>query len=226
MRRLSIERDGYETVAKALTRTNLQDNPKVEAIVRDIIAQVRERGDDALLELSRKFDSPHLTTLEVSREAIENAESELSADLKATLDLAAANIIRFHEAQKRASWLDAQPDAITGQLIRPLHRVGIYVPGGTATYFSTVLMAALPAHVAGVPEIILTTPASKNGTVSPAVRYAAKLAGVTRIFTVGGSQAVAALAFGTQTVPLLTKSWGPQFVRQHREEIALGRGRY
>ena len=209
MRLISVERDGYRVAAKAVTRTNLQDNPKVEAIVRDIIADVKERGDVALLELSRKFDAPELTTLEVSRESIENAVHEVPADLKSALDLAAANIRRFHESQKRASWIDAQPGHLSGQMIRPLNRVGVYAPGGTATYFSTVLMAALPAYVAGVPEIILTTPAMRDGTVSPAVRYAAKLAGVGRIFTVGGAQAVAALAFGTQTIPAVDKVVGP-----------------
>ncbi len=209
VRLIRVERDGYATAAQAVTRTNLQDNPAVETVVRQILADVKERGDAALLELSRKFDAPELTTLEVLPSALQNAVHEIPADLKAALDLAAANIRRFHEAQKRPSWTDAQPDRITGQLIRPLDRVGVYVPGGTATYFSTVLMAALPAHVAGVPEIILTTPARRDGTVSPAVLYAAMLAGVSRVFTVGGAQAVAALAFGTERVPSVSKIVGP-----------------
>src|SRR5262249_16892068 len=151
-------------------------------------------------ELSRRFDAPNLTALEVPREAWDAAEAGSAPELRAAIQTAAANIGAFHEKQRRASWLEPQPDKITGQIVRPLDRVGVYVPGGTANYPSTVLMTAIPAKVAGVPEIVLCTPAQKDGTVSPLVLFAAKVAGVQRVFTVGGAQAVAALAFGTESV--------------------------
>jgi histidinol dehydrogenase len=192
-----------------LRRETLQDNPKVETIVREIIADVRQRGDVALLELSRRFDSPGLTALEIPREQIEAAEALVPSDLKEAAKQAAANITSFHEKQRKTSWLDAQPDKITGQIVRPLDRVGFYVPGGTACYPSSLLMTVIPAKVAGVPEAIVCTPAQKDGTILPAVLYCAKLAGVDRVFTVGGAQAVAALAFGTETIPMVDKIVGP-----------------
>lgn len=193
----------------ALRRTSLQENPGVEAIVREIIADVRARGDAALLELSRRFDSPDLERLEVPASDWRDAESELPQDQRFAVVEAAANITQFHEKQRRSSWLDAQPDKITGQLVRPLDRVGVYVPGGTAAYPSTVLMTAIPARVAGVSEIILCTPVQKDGRVPPLVLFAARMAGVSRIFAVGGSQAVAALAYGTESVPAVDKVVGP-----------------
>jgi histidinol dehydrogenase len=209
LRLLHVAEIGYEAACGLLRRDTLQDNPQVEAIVSEIIADTRERGDAALLELSRRFDAPTLTTLEVPSGAFDAAEEQLPAPQKAVIGQAAANIAAFHEKQRRSSWLDAQPDRITGQLVRPLHRVGLYVPGGTAAYPSTVLMIAIPAKVAGVSEVILCTPAQKDGTVSPLVLYAAKTAGVDRVFTVGGAQAVAAMAFGTETIPAVDKIVGP-----------------
>lgn len=209
MRVLYVATEGYDAACAALRRATLQDNPRVEAIVRDILADARARGDAALLELSRRFDSPNLNTLEVPRALWDAAESTLSPELKAAVELAAANITAFHEKQRRTSWIDAQPDKVTGQLIQPLERVGVYVPGGTAAYPSSVLMTVIPARVAGVREIVLCTPAQKDGTVLPLVLYAAKLAGVQRLFTVGGAQAIAAMAYGTQTIPAVDKIVGP-----------------
>lgn len=209
MRILRVAQDGYERCRAALARTTLQDNPRVEAIVRDIIADVRARGDAALLELSRRFDSPDLDTLEVPRAKWDEAEFDIAPALREAVWQSAANIEKFHVQQRKTSWLDAQPDRILGQLVRPLDKVGVYVPGGTAAYPSTVLMAAIPAIVAGVPEVILCTPVQKNGKVPPLVLYAAKVAGVQRVITVGGAQAVAALAYGTQTVPAVDKVVGP-----------------
>ena len=209
MRILRVAQDGYERCRAALARTTLQDNPRVEAIVRDIIADTRARGDAALLELSRRFDSPHLNTLEVPRADWDEAEAEIAPALRDAVRQSAANIEKFHVQQRKTSWLDAQPDRILGQLVRPLDKVGVYVPGGTAAYPSTVLMAAIPAIVAGVPEVILCTPVQKDGKVPPLVLYAAKVAGAQRVITIGGAQAIAALAYGTATVPAVDKIVGP-----------------
>jgi histidinol dehydrogenase len=209
VRLISVAAEGYQAACAALRRTTLQDNPPVEAVVRDIIADVRARGDAALLELSRRFDCPDLDRLEVPASEWRDAEAALPQEQRFAVVEAAANITQFHEKQRRTSWLDAQPDKITGQLLRPLDRVGVYVPGGTAAYPSTVLMTAIPARVAGVPEIILCTPAQKDGKVPPLVLFAARMAGVSRVFAVGGAQAVAALAYGTQSVPAVDKVVGP-----------------
>lgn len=209
MRVYRVASDGYEAACAALHRVTLQDNPCVEEIVREIIADTRARGDAALLELSRRFDAPDLTTLEVPKSAWDAAESQISPQLKAAVEQAASNILSFHEKQRKTSWLDAQPDHITGQIVRPLERVGVYVPGGTAAYPSTVLMTVLPAKAAGVPDITLCTPAQRDGTILPLVLFAAKVAGVNRLFSVGGAQAVAAMAFGTKSVPAVDKIVGP-----------------
>jgi histidinol dehydrogenase len=209
LRDLSVQRDGYEAVCRAVRRTTLQDNSKVEAIVRTIIDDVQARGDAALLELSRRFDAPDLDALEVPRDEWDAAEADIPTDLRTAIELSSANIAAFHEKHRRGSWTDVQPGKILGQLVRPLDRVGVYAPGGTAAYPSTVLMTAIPARIAGVPEIILCTPAQKNGKVLPLVLYAAKVAGVSRIFSVGGAQAIAAMAFGTDTVPNVDKIVGP-----------------
>jgi len=209
VRVLHVGETGLEAAHAALRRTTLQDNPRVEAIVRDIVADVRARGDEALLELGRRFDAPHLDRLDVPRGEWADAEARIPSDLRAAVRQAAANITTFHEQQRRSSWMDAQSDRITGQIVRPLDRVGVYVPGGTAAYPSTVLMSAIPARVAGVPEIVLCTPAQRDGRVPPLVLYAALLAGVQRVVMVGGAQAVAALAFGTASVPAVDKVVGP-----------------
>ncbi len=209
MRVLHVSETGIEAARAALRRTTLQDNAPAEAIVRDIVADVRARGDEALLELGRRFDAPDLDRLDVPQAEWAEAEMGIPQDLRAAVHQAAANITAFHEQQRRTSWLDAQPGRITGQLVRALDRVGVYVPGGTAAYPSTVLMSAIPARVAGVPEIVLCTPAQRDGRVPPLVLYAARLAGVHRVIKVGGAQAVAALAFGTESVPAVDKIVGP-----------------
>lgn len=209
MRVYRVAQEGYETCCSALRRTTLQDNPRVEAIVREIIADVRARGHVALLELSCRFDCPDLETLEVPRAEWDIAEEQISPELRLAVQRSATNIAEFHRKHLRTSWLDPQPNKILGQVVRPLDRVGVYVPGGTAAYPSTVLMTAIPAKVAGVPELILTTPAQKDGRVPALLLYAAKVAGVDRVITVGGSQAIAALAYGTATVPTVDKVVGP-----------------
>lgn len=182
------------------------DDP--EQAVRQIIDEVRRRGDPALFDYTLKIDGVKLTSLEVSKRQIANARRQADKELNAALKLAAERISSFHLEQKRRIWGKvATPGA--RQLIRPLERAGIYAPGGTASYPSTVLMTAIPAKVAGVEEIILATPPKKDGTIPPATLLAAEIAGVDRIFCVGGAQAIAALAFGTESVPRVDKICGP-----------------
>ena len=179
--------------------------------VQEILADVRKRGDDALCEYTERFDRLKLEsdTLEVSALEIEQALAAVDSDTLATLQLAADRIAAFHNKQKEATWLsDDEPDIQLGQMVTPLDRVGIYVPGGKAAYPSSVLMNAVPAKVAGVGEIIMTVP-MPDGVVNPYVLAAAHIAGVDRIFKIGGAQAVAALAYGTTTVPRVDKITGP-----------------
>jgi len=182
------------------------DDP--EQAVRQIVNEVRSRGDAALLDYTLKIDGVKLTSLEVSKQQIASAYREVDKELVSAFKLAAERIRSFHTAQKDTVWGEfTSPGA--GQLIRPLHRVGIYVPGGTACYPSTVLMTAIPARVAGVKEIILVTPPRLAGAVPPPTLVAADIAGVDRIFSVGGAQAIAALAFGTESIPRVDKICGP-----------------
>jgi histidinol dehydrogenase len=179
--------------------------------VQEILDDVRKRGDDALCEYTERFDRLKLDagTLEVSALEIEQALAAVDSDTLATLQLAADRIAAFHNKQKETTWLSHdEPDIQLGQMVTPLDRVGIYVPGGKAAYPSSVLMNAVPAKVAGVGEIIMTVP-MPDGVVNPYVLAAAHIAGVDRIFKIGGAQAVAALAYGTATVPRVDKITGP-----------------
>lgn len=177
-----------------------------EAVGR-IITEVRARGDRALFDYGRRIDGVKLAALEVRPEEIAQARSKVGSELLSALELAAQRIKSFHLNCKRQSWVDFAEGGL-GQWIRPLGKVGIYVPGGRASYPSTVLMTAIPARVAGVNEVIVTTPPGQDG-VSPATLVAAELAEVDRVFKIGGAQAIAALAFGTQTVPRVDKICGP-----------------
>jgi len=183
----------------------------VEETVKDIIADVRKRGDAALFELSAKFDRIDLTAenIEVSTAEIDTAMAAVSAKSLAALQLAADRIATYHAKQKQETWLSTdEDDVLLGQMVRPLDRVGIYVPGGKAAYPSSVLMNAVPAKVAGVAEVIMVVP-MPGGEVNPHVLAAAKIAGVDRIFKLGGAQAVAAMAYGTESVPRVDKITGP-----------------
>ena len=182
------------------------DDP--EQAVRQIIAEVQKRGDEALFDLTSKIDSLKLASLEISRKQIESAYQEVDEELVSALKLAAGRITDFHTAQRNNIWHEVTGSK-SGQLIRPLERVGVYVPGGTASYPSTVLMTAIPVGVAGVKEVILVTPPTRDGTVTPATLVAADISGVGRIFRIGGAQAIAALAFGTDSVPKVDKICGP-----------------
>ncbi|MFC1943523.1 histidinol dehydrogenase [Chloroflexota bacterium] len=179
-----------------------------ESAVRQIIDEVRSRGDAALFDYTLKIDGVELTSLEITKEQIGSAYREVDSELVAALKLAAERIRSFHTAQKDAISSEVTESGLT-QLIRPLQRVGVYVPGGTASYPSTVLMTAIPARVAGVKEVILVTPPRLNGEVPPLTLVAADIAEVDRTFSVGGAQAIAALAFGTQSIPRVDKICGP-----------------
>ncbi|MDD2850455.1 MAG: histidinol dehydrogenase [Desulfuromonadaceae bacterium] len=209
---LDITDAGFEQKFAAILSRGEETGREVEQTVLDIIADVRRRGDAAVLELTRRFD--RLTTesmgdLEVTAAEIEAAFTEISAEEIAALRLAAARVRNFHEKQKQQTWISTEePDIILGQKVTPLSRVGIYVPGGKACYPSSVIMNAIPARVAGVGEIIMVVP-SPNGEISPHVLVAASLSGVDRIFRIGGAQAVAALAYGTATIPKVDKITGP-----------------
>jgi len=201
--------EGYSKAKIILDRQSPKSSEyKQEAAVRQIIDDVRKRGDKALFELTEKFDGAKLTTLEVKPAQIKAAYKKTDAKLIDAMKLAAERIGNFHQAQKERA-LPTYTHGKTGWLVRPLERVGVYAPGGTASYPSTVLMTAIPAKVAGVKEVVLVTPPAKNGSISPAILIAADIAGVNRIFAVGGAQAIAALAFGTESIPRVDKICGP-----------------
>ena len=194
-----------------LTRSE-ESGREVEQVVIDIIADVRQRGDAALLELTRRFDrleAADLAALEVTADEMDAAFNRVDEADVAALMLAVERVTRFHEKQKQQTWISTEePDIMLGQKVTPLQRVGIYVPGGKASYPSSVIMNAVPARVAGVGEIIMVAP-TPGGEINPHVLVAARLSGVDRIFRIGGAQAVAALAYGTATIPKVDKITGP-----------------
>ena len=182
----------------------------VNTIVKDILDDVKLRGDQALYDYNKKFDNVSLSSLQVTEKEIEDAFNRLDKELLDVIRYSHENIVRYHTKQKRNDFLDKDTDGvILGQIINPIEKVGIYVPGGTAAYPSTVLMNAVPAKVAGVEEIVMVTPPNEDGTISDVILAAAKIAGVTKIFKVGGAQAVAALSYGTETIPAVYKIVGP-----------------
>lgn len=193
-----------------LSRT-VPESAEVDAIVRDIIDTVISQGDKALFEYAKRFDKADLTALEVSKEEIEAAVSRIDDDFVQTLTMAKDNIAAFHKKQVRENFSigSLEDGTVLGQRVLPLEKVGIYVPGGTASYPSTVLMNAVPARIAGVKEIIMVTPPCSDGTIKDEILAAASIAGVDRIFKIGGAGAVAALAYGTESVPSVDKIVGP-----------------
>ena len=194
----------------------------VAAIVADIIADVRENGDTAVKAYCAKFDKAELTSLEVTPEEIQEAISQVEPEFLAILREAAENIRSFHSRQVRNSFVIAdKPGIILGQKITPIEKVGVYVPGGTAAYPSTVLMDTIPAKIAGCPQLVMVTPPGRDGKVNPAILAAADLAGVNRIFKVGGAQAIAALAYGTESIPRVDKIVGPgnAFVAEAKKQV-------
>ena len=195
---------------------------EVGGIVREIIDNVKAKGDKALIEYLEKFDGVKLRQFKVSREEIEEAIGEVEPEFLDILKEAESNIRAFHEKQVRQGFMMTNKSGvILGQRVVPIEKVGIYVPGGTAAYPSTVLMDAVPAKIAGVSEIIMVTPPNKEGRVNPYILAAAKIAGVTSVYKIGGAQAVAALAFGTESVPKVDKIVGPgnAFVAEAKKQV-------
>ena len=205
---IKIFKDGIKT--EEILNREIESYSEFENTVDEIIKDVIKNGDEALLRYTRKFDCPTLESIEVSREEIDKAYDRLDEGFKNILKEAKKNIEDFHRKQLREGFrLEKDGGIVLGQKFTPIKRVGIYVPGGTAAYPSTVLMNAIPAYIAGVKEIIMVTPAGKDGSVKDEILAAAKLCGVTRVFRIGGAQAVASLAFGTETVPKVHKIVGP-----------------
>ena len=188
-----------------------KDLSNLRGTVADIMADVRERGDTALREMTAKFDGTELTDIQVGRAEIEAAAGQLTEDLRTAIQLAKANIERFHQAQTvQKQEIETMPGVTCWREARAIQKVGVYIPGGTAPLFSTVLMLAVPAQIAGCDEVVLCSPPNrKTGKIHPAVLYAADLCGVTKIFSVGGAQAIAAMAYGTDSVPAVYKLFGP-----------------
>lgn len=185
-------------------------NAKALTAATTIVEDVRERGDEAVREYTSKFDGVDLERFRVSQEEIDQAVAKCPKELSQALEHAATQIREFHERQLQQSWIETRPNgAIVGALVRPIDSVGIYVPGGRALYPSTLLMNAIPASVAGVSRIAVVNPPTKDGSLDPAVLKAAELSGVTEIYRVGGAQAVAALAYGTEQIPAVDKITGP-----------------
>lgn len=188
----------------ALNVTGLYDR------VQAVLDNVRENGDKAVIELEEKFDGVKLESLAVSQQELDQAAQKVPADLRGAIDTAAENISRFHQSQKFTSEkVQTTPGVFCWQKPVAISKVGLYIPGGTAPLFSTVLMLAIPARIAGCSQIVLCTPPGKDGSVNPAILYAAQVAGVNRFFKIGGSQAIAAMAYGTESVPKVSKIFGP-----------------
>ena len=212
----SDEASREEILSRTLPTVN------VEETVAAILAEVRREGDAALYRYTEKFDGVRLTALAVTEEEIEEAMALVEPRFLEILREAAANIRTFHERQVRNSFiLNQQNGVVIGQKVIPVDRAGLYVPGGTAAYPSTVLMDAIPAKIAGCPEVVMVTPPARNGKVNPAILAAARVAGIDRIFKIGGAQAIAALAYGTESVPKVDKIVGPgnAFVAEAKKQV-------
>ena len=194
----------------------------VSEIVAGILADVKQNGDKALFEYTEKFDKAKLASLQVTKEEINEALAEVEPEFIQILKKAAANIRKFHLCQKRNSFIiNDESGVVIGQKIIPIDRAGLYVPGGTAAYPSTVLMDAIPAKIAGCREVIMVTPPSSNGKINPVILAAASIAGIDRIFKVGGAQAIGALAYGTESIPKADKIVGPgnAFVAEAKKQV-------
>ena len=217
---IKILKIGEVSMEEVFARVNPTVN--VESIVTEIIDNVRKNGDKALFEYCEKFDKAVLSDLLVSQAEIDEAVNAVDPKFLEILEKAAANIRRFHEKQVRNSFiLNDQPGIVMGQKIIPVDRAGLYVPGGTAAYPSTVLMDSIPAKIAGVREVVMVTPPNSEGKITPVILAAAKIAGINKIFKVGGAQAIAALAYGTESIPKVDKIVGPgnAFVAEAKKQV-------
>lgn len=212
MRIIKLDEQSKNNILADLLKRDPNNYSSYEATVQAIVNDVRERKDEAVFEYTKRFDGAVLdaTTVRVSEAEIQEALSQVEPSLLAIMKRAMKNIREYHEKQKQYSWFDSKPNGtILGQKVTPLSSVGVYVPGGKAAYPSSVLMNIIPAEVAGVPKIVMVTPPGKDGKVNPVTLIAAHIAGVTEVYKVGGAQAVAALAFGTESIPRVDKIVGP-----------------
>ncbi|MBS7359269.1 MAG: histidinol dehydrogenase [Oscillospiraceae bacterium] len=212
----------YNEVSNSEIFARCEDIVSVEDVVTEIISNVRKNGDKALFEYCEKFDKAKLTSLAVTEEEIDEAFALVDGKFIEIIKKAKENIVAFHEKQKRNSFIiNENQGVVIGQKVIPIDKVGLYVPGGTAAYPSTVLMDSIPAKIAGCREVVMVTPPDKNGKVNPVILAAAKIAGVDKIFKVGGAQAVAALAYGTESIPAVHKIVGPgnAFVAEAKKQV-------
>lgn len=206
-----------------LMKRAVNDTTELKESVAGIIEKVRTQGDEALREFCLKFDGVNLNKLKVSTSEIDEADDIVSHQLKRAISVAAKNIAKFHKAQRMEEiTVETTPGVMCTQRAIPISSVGLYVPGGNSPLFSTVLMLAIPARIAGCRKIVLCTPPNKEGKVHPAILYAARVAGVTEIYKVGGAQAIAAMAYGTETVPKVHKIFGPgnRFVMEAKQQVS------
>lgn len=217
---IKIYKYGEVSNDEIFAREDLSAN--VEDIVADIIKEVRKNGDKALLAYTAKFDKATLSSLEVTKEEWDEGIKKVSPQFTAIIEEAAENIKSFHKKQVRNSFIINEKDGVcVGQKVTPIEKVGVYVPGGTAAYPSTVLMDTVPAKIAGCETIVMVTPPAADGSILPEILLAAKIAGVDRIFKVGGAQAIAALAYGTESIPAVHKIVGPgnAFVAEAKKQV-------
>ena len=208
---------------KIVERPHL-DVSQLNETVASVLADVRQRGDEAVKGYELKFDHVDLQTLEITQGEIEEAETMVSKNLKEAIQLAHHNIKTFHESQRfHTKKIETQPGVTCWQKSVPIEKVGLYIPGGTAPLFSTVLMLATPAKIAGCKEIVLCTPPNREGKVNPAILMAAKIAGVSKIFKAGGVQAIGAMAYGTESIPKVYKIFGPgnQYVMAAKQQVSI-----
>ena len=208
---------------KIVERPHL-DVSQLNETVASVLADVRQRGDEAVKGYELKFDHVDLTSLQVTRSEIAEAEKLVTKELKEAIQLAHANIKTFHESQRfRSKKVETQPGVTCWQKSVPIEKVGLYIPGGTAPLFSTVLMLATPAKIAGCKEIVLCTPPNREGKVNPAILVAAQIAGVSKIFKAGGVQAIGAMAYGTESIPKVYKIFGPgnQYVMAAKQQVSI-----
>ena len=212
MRTVRLTKESTKDILENLLKRSPNNYGKFEAAVADILANVKEKGDEALFSYTKEFDKVEVTpeTIRVTEEEIEEAYKAVDASLLEVIRKALVNIRSYHEKQRQNSWFTStEKGTMLGQKVTPLNRVGVYVPGGKAVYPSSVLMNIVPAKVAGVPHIVMTTPPGKDGKVNPSTLVAAKEAGADEIYKVGGAQAIGALAYGTESIPKVDKIVGP-----------------
>ena len=212
MKKITLTEETKQGLLQELLKRSPESYGSYESIVQDITKRVRREGDQALFSFTKQFDHCEInaSNILVAKDEIREALDVLEPDFLQVMEEAAANIRAFHQKQLRSSWIDTKQDgSILGQRILPIARAGVYVPGGKAAYPSSVLMNVIPAEVAGVPDIIMTTPPGADGKINPATLAAAHIAGVDRIYKAGGAQAIAAMAFGTESIPRVDKITGP-----------------